>query len=377
MKSIKNGPNFIRRNNVKQILELLRYEPLANLELAQKIDISATAINKILKYLNQLKIIEIVPENLTSNSVGRKFIRYRISSKAGLMVLLDLTQLVNIMQIKNYDGTLIFKKKYSLKGHKHDAIYEDDVKAIIKDIKKIQKELDLPVFSISISSPGQFDDISNEFILSKKFDSIPGDKFYQMFYKAFKCKVIIKNNVHMMAIGEYKHGKLKSDYNTALYVYVGYGLAACAIYKGDIISGWRGYAGEIGYNRFSVNQYLSFVSVQASINEFKEYLEHDDFDSLLKAYSSNTIVKTKINLGALALAENIINISNIIGNDVVVISGEVLAYGEEYFKVISDYINEYSIPKIKLLTSNTPNISFLGCEELSYRYIDENILDLV
>src|SRR5690554_4466883 len=93
------GPSFIRKNNVRKILDLLIEEPLSNLELAQKVEISGAAVNKILKQLSSLRVIQVVPDNFESNQVGRRSIRYRISDETGLYVLLDLTQHSNILII--------------------------------------------------------------------------------------------------------------------------------------------------------------------------------------------------------------------------------------------------------------------------------------
>lgn len=57
--------------------------------------------------------------------------------------------------------------------------------------------------------------------------------------------VIVRNNVHAMALGEQRLGGLDSD--LGIYVYVGTGIGSAILVTGELLSGAHGAAGEFGH----------------------------------------------------------------------------------------------------------------------------------
>ncbi|MGI6768754.1 MAG: ROK family transcriptional regulator [Bacilli bacterium] len=368
--------NYVRKRNVKVILDLLYAKPYSCAELAELTKLSSAAVNKILKQLISLGIIKKVSIFLKKKSVGGQHIRYQIAGNAGALICVDFTHFRDVAVIYDLSGKELFRKKYTF-NYPDSVIYEKDIRLIVDELKEEVNKLDIDVYCVSLCVPGQIDSETNSFIISGKFNYLKDDFTYRIFSETFNCKVIIKNNVQMMAIGEYNYGNLMSKYNTSIYIYAGYGLAACSLYKGEIISGWRGYSGEIGGNRFNVISPLSLkCSLMRILERLQDHLERKDVSCLIESFQTNEYVHNEVIETAKILASEIVNMTNLIGADVVVISGESLQFGDDYINTIRDYLHKYCIPEMKVFPAKLKDSAIKGGLELGRIYVFEQILDL-
>ncbi|MDD4000705.1 MAG: ROK family transcriptional regulator [Bacilli bacterium] len=368
--------NYVRQRNVKVILDFLFFKPYSCLELAELTNLSSAAINKILKQLISLGIIKKVSKSSGRKSVGGQHIRYEISGKAGALICVDFTHFKDHAVIYDLSGKELFRKNYTY-AYEDSIIFENDIMMIVAELKAEVDKLNLDVYCVSLCVPGQIDSETNKFIISGKFNNIKDDFTYRIFKDTFNCRVIIKNNVHMMAIGEYTYGNLKSKYNSSIYIYAGYGLAACTLFKGEIMSGWKGYSGEIGGNRFSANTSLSLqCSLMRILNRLEDQLERKDVACLIESFKTNEYVYNDVINSAKILAAEIVNMTNITGADVIVISGESLQFGDDYIRTISDYLHKYCIPEMKVFPAILPDAAIKGGLELGRIHTFEQILDL-
>ena len=128
------------------------------------------------------------------------------------------------------------------------------------------------------------------------FEGDEKGRIYKIFEDAFNAPVIMKNNVAFMALGESEVEGFESNYGMSLFLYVGYGIATSVLYKGKALSGWRGYAGEIGYNKFESGESLfSNVTVSYMIQKSKHYLKTPDIEGLKEAYKEKYVLDFKKN----------------------------------------------------------------------------------
>lgn len=242
-------------------------------------------------------------------------------------------------------------------------IYKDerDFDDLILTIKNRIKELDLAnqkILNITIAAVGQVDEENRCFTVSSRFKIFENDmegRMYKIFENAFNAPVTMKNNVAIMAIGEAEAGFI-SDYNMALFIFAGWGIASTVLYKGKPLVGWRGYAGEIGGNRVGTDSTLSMqVSIQHNIQKCAQYLKTLDFDGLIQAYNENEKVKNIVLDGAKMLARSIVNYSNLLGADVVMLCGDCLAFGDDYLSIVEQNVKDQSIVKAKVVPSKLKN----------------------
>ena len=171
--------------------------------------------------------------------------------------------------------------------------------------------------------------------------------------------VYAKNDVMLMLLGETDNNP--NIAKTFLYMFVGYGISSAIMYKGEIVTGVRGYAGEIGGNRFGTD---STVSLNASLYRLRikcrQYLETQDLQGFIKAYNERKEVEEVIQHSALVVGMEIANIANLLGIETVFMSGEALLFGEKYINAVQAAAQKYSIPNVQVHMSVDKDLAVRG-----------------
>lgn len=355
--------NYVREYNVDLILNLLYKQPLSCLEISEKIGISDVGVRKIVKQLETQGLLKIAQENELPRKKGNQHIRYTINAAFGVFLIIDFTHLSEKFTVFDYAGQCLLEKRFSIP---YVEVNDEDLCRLIQDIKKTISDVGLDkkrLLNIQLSVPGQIDEQARCFTISHRFKKYENDYsglFFRIFEDAFGVSVFAKNNVAYMAMGETEHG-FSSKYGSAIYIFAGYGIAASVLYKGNIVSGWRGYAGEIGGSKYGKDSTLSLnCSVLRLIYKCSPYLETQDFEGLMKAYRTNETVKSIILESAEVLGAFISAFANLIGSDIVMLGGESLNYGKEYLGKLTDYVKNHTIAKTDVLFSSLKDAAIWG-----------------
>ena len=262
-KTIKQ--NFIRENNVKVIIELLAEKPYSCLEISNQTKMSDVGVNKIVKQLVSLNLVKRVIGDKDEKKIGGQHIRYTLNECVGVYVCIDFTQLIDKAFIYDFAGNIIKTIKFDITYSVTKKDIENVILILREELNKILSLYNNTILGIGISVPGQIDKNDNSFIESSKLKNFKNTELYDMFNNEFDTYIIIRNNVQMMAIGESYKGKLFNQHDIATYVYVGTGIAACVMFEGKNVSGWRGYAGEIGDGKINSNDTLNDCSSMGKI----------------------------------------------------------------------------------------------------------------
>ena len=355
--------NYVREYNVDLIVNLLYKQSLSCLEISEKIGISDVGVHKIVKQLENQGLLKIAQDNTLHRKKGNQHIRYTINPEFGIFLIIDFTHLSEKFTVFDYAGKCLLEKDFSIP---YIEVNDDDISHLIQNIKETFAEVGLDkkrLLNIQLSVPGQIDEQSRCFTISHRFKKYENDYsglFFRLFEDAFGVSVFANNNVAYMAMGETEHG-FSSKYGSAIYVFAGYGIAASVLYHGHIVSGWRGYAGEIGGSRYGKDSTLSLnCSVLRLIYKCSPYLETQDFAGLMKAYHTNETVKNIIMESAEVLGSFISVFSNLIGADTVMLGGESLEYGEKYLEKIKEYVKDHTIAKADVLFSSLKDAAICG-----------------
>lgn len=362
-KAIKQ--TLIRENNVSIISELLLSKPYSCLELSDEINISDVGVNKIIKQLLTLNMVKRVDVDSAEKKVGGQHIRYTLNPNVGLYVCCDFTENVDTAYLYDFSLKLIDKVKFNASYR----ITEEEILVAIKSIKSmVDKHLNdynNNLLGIGVSVPGQIDSNTNEFIESGKFMYIKKDFLYKNFTKNFDTYIFIKNNVHLMTLGESYKGKLVGESNIATYVYVGVGLAACVLFNGEEITGWNGYAGEIGGNKVypasTLSRNCSLGRIFAKVKETHPDIEYGQVFNL---YKTDNEFHSFINESARILAMFMNNVTNLLGCDFFMVAGDVLRFGDEYLNIVKEYLDLHAPIKVDVVKYSLDNASIIGILKL-------------
>ena len=355
--------HYVREYNVDLIVNLLYKQSLSCLEISEKIGISDVGVHKIVKQLENNGLLKVAQENEAPRKKGNQHIRYTINPEFGIFLIIDFTQLSEKFTVFDYAGNCLLEKNFSIP---YVEVNDEDIRRLIQNIKETFADTGLDkkrLLNIQLSVPGQIDEKLRCFTISHRFKKYEDDYsglFFQLFEDAFGVSVFAKNNVAYMAMGETEHG-FSSKYGCAIYIFVGYGIAASVLYQGHIVSGWRGFAGEIGGSKYGKDSTLSLnCSVLRLIDKCSSYLETRDFDGLMKAYRTNETVRNIILDSAEVLGAYISAFSNLIGADTVMLGGESLRYGEKYLERVKEYVKNHTITKADVLFSSLKDAAICG-----------------
>lgn len=370
--------SYVREYNIKLITSCLYKEPLSCMELSKKIGISDVGIRKIIKELESRNIVRLAVEKNEIRTHGNQHIRYEINRDLGVFIIIDFTKPRETFAFYDFAGDKIYSERFN---PPQEYTNEKELKILIRRIKQRIKEYglqDKKILNTTIAVTGQIDEEKRCFIHSGRFKMFEGDekgRIYKIFEDAFNAPVIMKNNVAFMALGESEVEGFESNYGMSLFLYVGYGIATSVLYKGKALSGWRGYAGEIGYNKFESGESLfSNVTVSYMIQKSKQYLKTPNIEGLKEAYKENETVKEIVLKGAKLLAYSIGNIINLLGVDVVMLYGENFDLGEEYLNIIKEEICGKSVTKANIMLARLQNPAVAGALSVARKKIIEEVI---
>lgn len=366
--------NYLRRHNIRLIISLLYKKPMSCLELSQEINISDVGARKIVKQLECHDMIKVFPETDSYRKRGNQHIRYTINADLGYFLVFQITHLVDKYFLFDFSGNVVLERKFSLPL---TGITADDLEKLCEETRAdlLANGISLDkIINVTLSVPGKVDEQARCFSISNMFRNFENDEtgsFFRIFEAAFSAPVYAKNDVMFMLLGETEGGRYGTT-DTLLYFFVGYGISTAIMYKGELVTGVRGYAGEIGGNHFGTDSTISMnTSLSRLVQKCSEYLEKNDVPSILKAYRENGTVREIVEKSAEIVGMEIANISNLLGIGTVFLGGDALQFGEKYIDIIRKTANRCSVSKIRILISDHRNIDVRGAlSEAKLRAID-------
>ena len=327
----------VRNHNIKVVYECLLEKPMSGKNLAAEIGISATSIGKIFKEMLSLELVEKLSEKQQNNHAGRRHERYVINGKKCYIIGINLTYLNEFYFICDLAGNMMCHQKL----HFDYLLLREDFDSLIDLIEEKIKEF-LPssdseyVFVLSV--PGQISSDTNVLLASARMDSMVGTDLSQIIYERFGKACIVSNDVNYMLRGKMLHRM--DDYS--VFCFVDYGIALSVLHNGDTITGYRGYAGEIGKNVVNGQLLKSITTMHFFYEEGKKIKPDLTIEGIVDLYNSSREYKAIILKSAEYLAQALCNFGNILAYQSISFGGIIAEFGEEYFEVIQRYFSKYS-----------------------------------
>ena len=327
----------VRNHNIKVIYDCLLEKPMSGSDLAAEIGISATSIGKIFKEMLSLGLVEKFSEKQQNNHAGRHHERYVINGRKCYIIGINLTYLNEFYFICDLAGKMICHQEL----HFDYLFSREDFDSLIDQIEKKIGEL-LPssdseyVFVLSV--PGHVSSDTNALFASARMGSMVGTNLSQIIYERFGKASLVDNDVNYMLRGKMLHRM--DDYS--VFCFVDYGIALSVLNSGDIITGYRGYTGEIGKNVVNGQLLKSITTIQFFYEEGKKIKPDLTMEGIVDLYNNNREYKAIILKSAEHLAQALCNFGNILAYQSILFGGIITEFGQEYFDVIQGYFSEYS-----------------------------------
>jgi predicted NBD/HSP70 family sugar kinase/biotin operon repressor len=333
--------------------KLLENESLTKTELADKLELSLTAISD---YINEL--VEsgwIIPRQKAESSGGRRAVIYQINPKKKYIVALDIKDSHFYVFISDLKCNLIKSKIHYL----DDYSFQNYINEITEVVKEMLFDLEIgieKILSLGISISG-VTDFENKVVNRSNQLDWTDKALASELEKSLKLPVFVETDVRVYAYNELEPDD-KNNITTVLYIGEGIGLAL--IVRNRIL---QGYTNRVGDNRFfggeldNLNYIIRHDEYIKEINDLPYYsknFEQQTIEDLNKKYrkfiSQNHQNRQEITDFTDYIASMMLSTINLLNPKKVLLTGNVFDYNDLIYNQVKEKITEgemYHLPQIK------------------------------
>lgn len=349
--------DLIRKDNIIDIIKILRSKQSCAVDLAKELKISTVAVSKIIAYMKNIGAVE---ESGNLNTVcGRKPVLLKLNRNFAMIAVVVLNESATKIYFVSVNGQFVDKIIYP---DTEMFVSRERIKEIEQDIKNVcKKNADIPLISIVFSASGKINCYTGEIIYAQKIEDFRNVNFKKFFENIFHVPVIVCNDVHLAMEGEASIPERRNIMNNTLYLYIDKGMGSALMLDGKIVYGSSGLAGEIGL--FDISAYETafcnkkiklcnnYVALNAMVNmyqcrkEKREYeLNYDKTEEEINEFISlyqggNELAREIVHRSAACLGGLIYSFAEFLNFDNVILTGGIKKMGEEYRNVLMDSIN--------------------------------------
>jgi len=318
-------------------------------DIKKKLNIASSYVYSIIPKLLKQKIIVESNDGISGSRRKKRFLS--INPELGCVIGINIEH--NYIEGGIYD----FNINPVTKIHQNIILKEYTEKFIVDKLFKIisgliKKSGKKKVYGIGIGNPG----ITK---LSIRYNAHEVDIFdwrdfnlEKIIQERFKIPVVISGKNNLSALAEYWNLRHKG-YKHLVYVNISVGVGMGSVINGEIFTGGKGDAGNIGHmiivgadegrlcvcgNRGCLGSMVSTDSIVSQIKELAEYgvftklgKENIDYDNIVRKFKEkDKLVADVINNVARYLSIGIFNIINTVSPEIVIIGGDIVKLGTEF-----------------------------------------------
>lgn len=385
--SIGKNQGDIKIANQQMIVEILRkVDSISRTEIAERLSLSNTSV---FKNVDDLITRKIITETRSQTScVGRKPKILKLNHMYGCIAAIDLGSKDIRIAISDLQSRIIDKVIVD----KVETINDYQFERIFKSLDTLLRKYSLTdnLLTIVIGTPGDIDRNTGYFIYAPRFEDFKNVNLTEVFNSRYNVDVIVKNDVNLALFGEYTYGAGK-DSNNLLYIYFDMGIGSAMMLDGKIYEGMRGFSGDFaqwymnmdivvkgmreGKNQFEkLYGEICWYTVESQIKEkllsgeksilwnMVSKIDEINIDYIILGYRANDkLCREVVEEGALKFSCALKNAIDFLDVDKVIIGGIVQKFGEDYIKIIRDFL-------VKVQPVTPPPIIWADLEDKSTIY---------
>lgn len=374
MKAFINQYNFRVDNQLKLLFEL-RNGPVSLNDLADKLNVSFTAIVKIVDQLKNENVLVFTKKQKT-NRKGRKPSFVKINTKVGVTCAIDLSSVCIVVAISDLRNRILVKKEIKT----NYFVSEENLYEIVDTIKSLLNAPEVegrPLLGICVAAPGLINKNTGEFANSFKLKELGKFSLANFFFNQLGVKTQVYNDVKIGLVGERMFGCIPISAENYIFVHIGDGCSIAMTFDGKLYQGSHGYSGELSsfknkdylYSNITNNHLEDLTHICARIA--KKHPEYEltsnefmaDTNKLIQLFNEgNKVVIEEVAANAKRNAMQVIAYNDVLDLEYIVISGTVLRIGETYKQLFLDSTNELIDRPLraKILFSQLESPTLLG-----------------
>lgn len=242
---------YIKNRNRYVILEFVRVNgPVTKAEIADKTDLTFTAINNIVEQLTQEGYIRETGYAVSSG--GRKPVLLDINSEAVYTVGVQLNTLIVKTAVVNFKGVPVIQEEAPIFDlTDRDAIVGVIIAAIETLISRSGLTRD-KLAGIGVASPGPLDPNQGVILSPPNLPGLAAVPLRQVLEDKFRLPVKVEKDANVMALSELWYGACRGLSNI-VYIDADLGIGSGIILGRQIYSGFPYGAGEIGHGTIDLD----------------------------------------------------------------------------------------------------------------------------
>lgn len=353
---LKSSAN-IRVANQLNLTSLLLDGPKSLSELTQQMDLSFTALIRIVEETKKAGIIVPATIKNVRSKRGAKPAYVKLNEKIGVVAAIDLAGMDTKIAIGTMRNHILVSDTIPNVDRINRALLEK-VTEKLKALLASPKVGGRPLVGICISCNGKIDKQTNDFFYVLRVDDYEHLNLRTYFRDRFQVDVNVFNDVHLSMVGEQIYGSIPPEAKDVLFVYLGETNGFALMFDGKTYEGAHGFAGEDirikTMDRYSENKYYASMytlqDIRAKIHELvQNHPEHPlygvktyDFAEMCDFYKAHDpIVYAAVDESLHINAMRLLSLADLLDLEYIAINGKVLNFGDEYREKLISYFTTY------------------------------------
>ena len=245
---MKNKLNEVKEYSQKIVLQsIISNGPVSRASLSKQTGLSKQTISEVVRKLESKKWVKISGQ--TKGNVGGTAITYELNSLSSGVVSIDLGGTKLRVAVVNLLGETICER-IELTNKKGGMDVVEQIVELTKSVinkSKVKKSL---IRFGSIGVPGVPDYYTGSIKKCPNIKFLDKINFKKLIEDKLKIKLFIDNDVNLAALGEHLYlwkntNELVCD--NLVFIAIGTGIGSGIIINGNLVRGYNGAAGELGY----------------------------------------------------------------------------------------------------------------------------------
>lgn len=363
---------YTKEYNQKAVLRLLRREALSRAELARRLGLSRAAASVIADELLQVgMVIETAPQ---AAGVGRAPTPLTLSPDAGYAVGVYLNRGECRIGIVGMDGRILLQEQPELEGSR------DAVEDLICAVQALLQKAALPqkTIGIGISAPGPLDGERGLILDPPRFEQWQNADLHRL-HHALHLPVYLENNASSLARYHQNRPEAGGSENFLLLL-VNSGIGSGVVLGGKLLKGAGFFTSELGHISIDLHGRpcpcgnCGCLETYAAIPRLLEGTPFESWQQVMDALPHREAAAL-IDREADYLAAGIVNLTNLVSLDTVLLAGDLQYQAERFTPVLEKAIHHRSIHREVLPIAvrpacPNPDVPLLSAADVAFgRYL--------
>lgn len=374
MNKFTNQLNF-RVDNQLKVISILQNGPQSLNYLADKLNVSFTAISKIVNQLIEFDVLRRVNKKSSNIKRGRIPVLVKLNNHVGLTCAIDFSSTTITVSLNEINGKIVASREIN------DVVFItqetlEKVSELIKEMLAEDKE-NRKLLQICIACPGLISKRDGQIVLSFRFKTDQASNPANYFFNEFNTPTMVYNDVKIACVGEKMYGSIPKEAMNYCLIHIGTSTGAAQIFNGVLYQGKSGFSGEL--TNFSEEQFPDGHYIEKNwiygLWNISEYIDkHDpsisikiekfgiDFEKAEKLYEENNpIFLEALEECAKQNALQFIAYNDFLDFEYFIIEGSILKFKDKYKEYLLKYLSAFNRKEFraKIIFSNLDGLASL------------------